>query len=175
MSQLSAAAIEYRRRVEDEALFLETCEGGDPGTPEQPSIWVLGIEPGWSIADAIADKKADPVREANVAKYAIEQQLTWPYNCKAFQLLAEMNGEKLEDYVEFAQRVRPFEQGCKGYFKANLFPEPFNNVHEWPPKPPKRQALKTRMTIARGYAQLASTSCRNGSKSAARKWLSAPA
>lgn len=131
MTQLSAAAVEFRRHVEDEALFLQTCEGGDPGSPDQPSIWVLGIEPGWSLADAAADEKADPDREAQVEAYSIEQQLTWRYNCKAFQLLAEMNGVPLADYVQFAHEARPFERGSKGYFKANLFPEPFNNVGEW--------------------------------------------
>jgi len=131
LSQLSPAAIEFRGRVSDPARFLETCEGGDLGTPENPSIWVLGIEPDWSIADAAADAKADPQRDAERERYSIELQLKWPYNVKAFKLLAGIAGQSTEDHVAFAETARPFEKGCTGYFKANLFPEPFNNVAEW--------------------------------------------
>lgn len=131
MSELSTAAVEFRERVSNPARFFETCEGGDPGTPENPSIWVLGIEPGWSLADTAADAKANPHHDAERERYSIELQLAWPYNVKAFKLLAGIAGRSTEDHVAFAKEARPFEKGCSGYFKANLFPEPFNNVSEW--------------------------------------------
>lgn len=31
---------------------FDGCDGGDPGTPSDPSIWVFGLEPGWSFADS---------------------------------------------------------------------------------------------------------------------------
>jgi len=131
LTELSAAAVEFRARVSDPARFLETCEGGDAGTPDNPSIWVVGIEPGWTIADAVADAKADPELDAERERYSIELQLQWPYNVKAFKLLAGIAGRSTKDHKAFAEEARPFEKGSVGYFKANLFPEPFNNVGEW--------------------------------------------
>lgn len=131
MSQLSRAAQEFRQRVEDEARFLETCEGGDPGAPDRPSIWVLGIEPGWSLKDSIASNHESAERDDDLKKYSIDLQLKWPYNRNAFKLLASINGNSIDEYVIFARSFRPFEQGSSGYFKANLFPEPFNKVASW--------------------------------------------
>lgn len=131
MSQISGAAQEFRRRVEDEARFLETCDGGDPGTPDCPSIWVLGIEPGWSLADSVAAEQEGAKRTEQLEQYSIELQLTWHYNRNAFKLLAALDGMSIEDYLRFAERARPFERGSVGYFKGNLFPEPFNKVGSW--------------------------------------------
>ncbi len=131
MGQLSKAAQEFRRRVEEEARFLETCEGGAPGTPDRPSIWMLGIEPGWSLADGAAAEQQDALRDEQLEKYSIELQLKWPYNRKAFKLLAALEGLSTDEYVQFAESARPFERGSNGYFKGNLFPEPFNKVGSW--------------------------------------------
>ena len=131
MDQISNAARAFRERVGDEARFLGTCDGGDHGTPERPSIWVLGIEPGWSLADQAADEQRTPEMDALSNQYSIELQLSWPYNRNAFKLLAAIDGKAPEHYREFAEARRPFEQGSAGYFKGNLFPEPFNNVGAW--------------------------------------------
>ena len=131
MTELSTAAVEFRLRVSDPDRFLETCEGGDLGTPENPSIWLLGIEPGWSIADAAAEAQNTPQRDAEHERYSVELQLGWPYNVKAFKLLAGIAGQATSDYLAFATAARPFERGCTGYLKANLFSEPFNNIAEW--------------------------------------------
>jgi hypothetical protein len=131
MVTLSQTVIAFRRRIEDEAVFLDTCEGGNPGTPSNRSIWLLGIEPGWSLADEAADYEIDAEREAKLTAYAVELQLEWPFNRNAFKLLSTLNGGVPEDYREFALAARPFERGSTGYFKANLFPEPCNNVGEW--------------------------------------------
>ncbi|ARU18091.1 hypothetical protein [Croceicoccus marinus] len=131
MTELSQSARSFRSLVEDESSFLRTCEGGDPGTPDKPSVWLLGIEPGWSLADEAADQKGDATYETQQEAYSVELQLTWPFNQKAFKLLSALNGGRPEDYREFALAARPFEQGSNGYFKANLFPEPFNKVGTW--------------------------------------------
>ncbi|AYG94244.1 hypothetical protein D8I30_02870 [Brevundimonas naejangsanensis] len=144
MSQVSRAAQEFRRRIEDEARFLETCEGGDPGTPDRPSIWVLGIEPGWSLADSVAAEKEDAKRDDQLEQYSIDLQLKWPYNRNAFKLLAALNGIPIEDYLKFAKRARPFERGSSGYFKANLFPEPFNKVGSWDAEATKSTGFPTK-------------------------------
>lgn len=131
VTPLSPAAAAFRNRVEDEAAFLTTCEGGDPGSPENRSIWLLGIEPGWSLADEAADTEMEGERAAKLEAYAVELQLEWPFNRNAFKLLCALEGGDPEDFRAFTQRVRPFERGSTGYFKANLFPEPCNKVGEW--------------------------------------------
>lgn len=131
VTYLSPTAAAFRKRVEDEAAFFETCEGGDPGTPESRSIWLLGIEPGWSLADEAADHRRDTKRDDQLSAYAVELQLEWPFNRNAFKLLSVLEGGTTEGYRDFALRARPFERGSKGYFKGNLFPEPCNNVGEW--------------------------------------------
>jgi hypothetical protein len=84
VTPLSPAAAAFRNRVEDEATFLTTCEGGDPGSPENRSIWLLGIEPGWSLADEAADTEMEGERAAKLEAYAVELQLEWPLNRKRF-------------------------------------------------------------------------------------------
>lgn len=131
MTDHSPRALAFRSRIENEAVFLSTCDGGDPGTPDDRAIWLLGIEPGWSLTDEAADDEMDAERTKKLANYEVELQLKWRFNQNAFKLLSALNGGAPEDYREFALRVRPFERGSTGYFKANLFPEPCNNVGEW--------------------------------------------
>lgn len=121
----------FRRRIEDEECFLSTCDGGDPGTPDQRSIWVLGIEPGWSLNDENVEDDANPEHASRLQAYPVELQLEWPFNRNAFKLLSALDGGEPENYRDFAMKKRPFERGSKGYFKANLFPEPCNKVGEW--------------------------------------------
>lgn len=131
MTSLAPSARAFRSRIEDHHAFLDTCDGGDPGTPGAPSTWLLGIEPGWSLADA----KTNPVEDAQFASelkaYPVELQLKWSFNRNAFKLLSALGGGSPEDYRQFAMAARPFERGSTGYLKANLFPEPCNNVGEW--------------------------------------------
>ncbi|WP_295244652.1 hypothetical protein [uncultured Brevundimonas sp.] len=141
MTPLTATAEQFRSRIRDESSFLETCEGGDPGTPEHPSIWVLGIEPGWSLADNASVESDDDARSQALEQYDVKLQLGWPYNRNAFKLLAALAGVPVEHYVQFAERMCPFERGSKGYFKANLFPEPFNKVGEWDDNAVKKNGL----------------------------------
>lgn len=125
------AALQFRREIEDEAHFLSTCDGGDPGTPEDPSIWLFGIEPGWTFSDQQSDEAWTPEAAARLAAYSVDLQLEWNYNRKAFQLLAALEGLSPRDYLYFARRAQPFVANSKGYLKGNLFPVPFNKVTVW--------------------------------------------
>lgn len=108
---------------------FDGCEGGDAGTPTNPSIWLFGVEPGWSKFDQEnTDASKTPIDDG----YSIEAQLQWPYNRNAFKLLAAIAGFPLSQYREFASEHQPFVQGSKGYFKGNLYPYACNNVDHWP-------------------------------------------
>lgn len=137
--ELSQPALAFRSRIEDEGEFLQTCEGGDPGTPESPSVWLVGIEPGWSTIDEEADRDDRDDHAANLAEYSVDLQLGWPFNRNAFKLLSALKGGTPDAYRSFAMIARPFERGSVGYFKANLFPEPFNKIGAWD----EATALKT--------------------------------
>ncbi|MGB7655661.1 MAG: hypothetical protein WBL74_09275 [Novosphingobium sp.] len=128
---LSDAAVVFRHQIQDGAGFLSTCDGGDPGSVEEPSVWLLGIEPGWSLADEATDEVPSPEAEQRLRAYSIELQLEWPFNRNAFKLLATVEGGSPDDYREFAKRAQPFALNSKGYLKGNLFPVPFNNVGAW--------------------------------------------
>ncbi len=131
---ISDAARTFRQRIEDDAAFLETCDGGDPGNPDKPSLWLFGIEPGWSLADQVADAAGDvatAARRDELRRYPLELQMTWPFNVAAFKLLAALADHSPDDWRAFAEQARPFERGSPGYFKGNLFPEPFHKVGAW--------------------------------------------
>lgn len=140
----SQVASAFRRRIEDEARFLETCEGGDEGSPDQWSIWLLGIEPGWSLADQALDEVGLRNKAEALYHYGIELQLQWRYNQNAFKFLAVLDGRPAESYRDFARTLRPFERGSLGYFKANLFPEPFNNTGVWTVEAAEKTGFKSK-------------------------------
>jgi len=48
--------------------------------------------------------------------YSIEMQLRWPYNIKAFKLLASMHGYTVDKFLEFATAHQPFVKGRPGFF-----------------------------------------------------------
>lgn len=111
--------------------FLSTCDGGDIGSIEVPSTWLMGVEPGWSLQDQSREQEGVPAPRQLDTSYSVDMQLGWPFNRTAFKLLCAIEGGEPKDYEAFARRVRPFERGSKGYFKANLFPLPFNNLAQW--------------------------------------------
>lgn len=128
---LSDSAVVFRHQIQDGEQFLSTCDGGDPGSIVEPSVWLLGIEPGWSLADETNAEEPSPEAEERLRAYSIELQLKWPFNRNAFKLLAAVEGGSPDEYREFAKRAQPFALNSKGYLKGNLFPVPFNNVGAW--------------------------------------------
>ena len=130
-SLLSESVQAFRQSVEDPDQFVSNADGGDPGSPEKPSVWLFGVEPGWSLEDA---RGAEPTGGQVVPRddrYSVEQQLDWPFNRNAFKLLSALDGGESSSYREFARRVRPFEKGYQGYFKGNLFPLALNSIRTW--------------------------------------------
>lgn len=121
----------FRALVSSADRFLETCDGGDIGSFDSPSIWLMGVEPGWSLKDQLREKKGAAASQDHDESYSVDLQLGWPFNRTAFKLLSAIEGGAPEDYVDFAKRARPFERGSQGYFKANLFSVPFHNLEAW--------------------------------------------
>lgn len=106
----------------------EGCDGGDPGSPDRPSVWLMGIEHGTfrSVHDEVhgGEVAANP-------DYRVEGQLNWPYNRNAFKLLAALDGLAVTDYREFALERQIFARGSQGYFKGNLYPYASRRLTEW--------------------------------------------
>lgn len=121
----------YWDEVSDPQVFPDWCDGGEPGSPERPSIWLFGIEPGNSRVDQAHENsgKILPGEES----YSVDFQLArgWIFNRNAFKLLTVLNGEPLDAHVDFAQRERIFENGQPGYLKGNLFLEQFSDLATW--------------------------------------------
>ena len=116
---------------------FDGCDGGDPGSVEEPTIWIFGIEHGvyksWDDPNFHGDQD-DP-------NYSIQTQLKWPYNQKAFKLLAAMCGVPVENFREFAEKTQPFVRQSKEYFKGNLYPFACRNVSDWPPAAQKETGM----------------------------------
>ncbi len=107
---------------------FEGCDGGDPGSPESPSVWMFGLEFGQMPTAGAAFE----ARESGDDKYSVEQQLGYRYNTNAFKLLAVAHGRPLSEFKTFAHERQPFVQGSKGFFKGNLYPYACKTVGEWP-------------------------------------------
>lgn len=112
------------------AVDLSGCDGGDIGTPENPSVWWCGIEWGGGFEDTSVDGLHSVFKKAiNINGYEnYETNFEYPFNWNALKLLSVIEGYKLEDYKIFGQDKRPFVIGEKGYFKMNLFPLAFKNT-----------------------------------------------
>jgi len=122
---------DFRSWASSKDHFLSTCDGGDLGSREAPSIWLMGVEPGWSLADQARALENVAAPRTMDESYSVELQLGWPFNRSAFKLLCALDGGAADDYREFALHARPFEKGSKGYFKANLFPVPLHTLAAW--------------------------------------------
>lgn len=129
--QVNMNSVTFREIASSEAHFLSTCDGGDIGSVDSPSTWLMGVEPGHSLRDQIRKKEGIVEPRDLDETYSVDLQLEWPFNRTAFKLLSAIEGGAPEDYVDFARRVGPFVRGSKGYFKANLFPVPFRNLEAW--------------------------------------------
>lgn len=103
----------------------------EAGNSVSPSIWLFGLEHG--TYKSKHDENTNTREEIEDANYTVETQLKWPYNRRAFKLLAAIDEEYgVKKYLEFAKKRQPFVRGSKGYFKGNLYPYPCHNVGAWP-------------------------------------------
>ncbi len=111
-------------------IEFDGCDGGDPGSPDSPSIWIFGIEHGiYKSKNDLAYQNVESIYDED---YSVKTQLNWPYNQKAFKLLAAIDGLAVETYKQFAYAKQPFVKGSRGYFKGNLYPYACRNVSDWP-------------------------------------------
>lgn len=129
---MSEQALSYWEAMTDPSIFPDSCEG-DVGTPKNPSIWLLGIEPGKPQSDRIHEKNG--ITFPGQDRYSVEFQLgrKWVYNENAFKFLTVLCDEPLDNWQSFAMRERVFENGCSGYLKGNIYPEQFSDVATWDP------------------------------------------
>ena len=105
------------------SFFNEGCDGGDLGTPENPSIWVFGIEYG--------DGKYFNPKYPDDGTYNIKYQKCIDFNIRIFKLLSAINNRSAEDWEKFAEGKQPFVKGSKGYYKGNLFPQACHDTDSW--------------------------------------------
>lgn len=119
------------------ATGFSGCDGGDIGTPQRTSIWFCGIEwGGGHPADeqALLQLFAQDVRvpaEGYTNTYGQpdwKENLAYIFNWQAMKLLSAINGGIISEYKLFAEKVRPFAKGKKGYYKMNLYPLAFRST-----------------------------------------------
>lgn len=128
--EMSDEILSYWDSLRDPFIFPNSCEG-DMGSPESPSVWLLGIEPGNPQSDQAY--KTNGITFPGEERYSVEFQLgrKWVYNRNAFKFLAVLNHEPVENWEGFARREHIFESDCSGYLKGNVYPEQFRDVETW--------------------------------------------
>ncbi|WP_198288730.1 DNA translocase FtsK [Pandoraea sp. B-6] len=149
------------RNFSEEALAkFVGCDSDElaAGTPSAPSIWLFGIEHGTYKSQ---HDGADPTSGSD--EYSIGLQRKWPYNQKAFKLLAAMKGFSVANWSEFAETHQPFVRGSRGYFKGNLYPFACHDVGHWP----QDAADETGIADKREYQAW----CRDHRLPAIRSWV----
>lgn len=55
--------------------ILPGFDGGDAGSPQSPSVWVFGLEMGWSKMDDEDAKSGVASKRTNT--YSVDEQLAW--------------------------------------------------------------------------------------------------
>lgn len=98
------------------------------------AIWLMGVEHGWPRELACARRSGETNAGGEAERddaYSLEEQKGYPFNRKAFKLLAAILGYGT-DWQGFAEAFKPFVKGSRGFFKGNLYPYPCNNLGEWP-------------------------------------------
>lgn len=109
------------------ALGFSGCDGGDIGSPENPSTWLCGIEWGIGFNEDELENIFKNNEESIPKGYENnEENLAYQFNQKALKLLASLNG--YANILKFNEEVKPFVINSKGYFKLNLYPLAFKNT-----------------------------------------------
>lgn len=119
--------------IQDSLEKFSGCDSNEEqaGSVSSPSIWMFGIEFGTYKSKHDENSRTRDTLEDD--EYSIHTQLKWPYNRKAFKLLAAMKKDYgVSRYIEFAEKYKPFAKGSAGYFKGNIYPYPCNRVKYWP-------------------------------------------
>ncbi|MDO9206559.1 hypothetical protein [Methylotenera sp.] len=120
------------------ATGFSGCDGGDIGSPHSKSIWYCGIEWGGGHPDdehELINKVLSNDVEFPSEGYTSDDSppgwlynLAYRFNWQAMKLLTAVSGDSITSYKVFAEKVKPFTKGEKGYFKMNLYPLAFVNT-----------------------------------------------
>ena len=120
------------------ATGFSGCDGGDIGSAQNRSIWYCGIEWGGghpadeqTLINTVFSRNVD----SPILGYTSEDtppgwlhNLAYMFNRQAMKLLAAVYGDSVASYELFAETVKPFTEGEKGYFKMNLYPLAFKDT-----------------------------------------------
>lgn len=113
------------------AIGYSGCDGGDPGTPKAPAIWVCGIE--WGGGHGPEGLRADMKHDYSTpwpGYETAEYNLAYRFNWRTCKLLSVIEGNTTSEYKDFVRTQKPFVAGETGYFKANLYPIGFPNTDD---------------------------------------------
>ncbi|MFZ2124498.1 MAG: hypothetical protein WA012_12555 [Rhodoferax sp.] len=111
------------------ATGFSGCDGGDIGSPDRRSVWVCGIEWGGGHDQAALKKHIQGEVSAPALGYEeYQENFAYIFNWQTMKLLSAMQGGSAKNYVEMAEKCRPFVKGSKGFFKMNLFPISFKDT-----------------------------------------------
>lgn len=127
------------------AIGFSGIDGGDIGSPQNPTIWVCGIE--WGVGGRDFLKNSISVKELkkqflkdvscptlgfmeNEKLPAWKESISYPYGRQLVKLLCGLSGGRVTDYKNFAETIQPFVFGKSGYFKLNLYPLDFYDTDE---------------------------------------------
>ncbi|MDO8289170.1 MAG: hypothetical protein Q7T44_08130 [Parvibaculum sp.] len=117
------------KRFENWALGYSGCDGGEIGSPSNPSTWVCGIEwGGGHTPEALAAHMEEDVSRAPRGYTDWTENLAYIFNWQVMKLLSVINGGSVSDYKNFAETVKPFVAGSPDYFKMNLYPIGFKDT-----------------------------------------------
>lgn len=122
------------------ATGFSGCDGGDIGSPQNPSVWFCGIE--WGGGHPADEEKLRDIFSEDVrmpaegytddddddGEPAWKHNIAYIFNWQAMKLLAAINGEHVSIYKSFAEKLKPFVKNESGYYKMNLYPFAFRNT-----------------------------------------------
>ncbi|MBD3768457.1 MAG: hypothetical protein IE928_11050 [Gammaproteobacteria bacterium] len=111
------------------ALGYSGCDGGDIGSRSSPAIWVCGIEwGGGHTPEALITHMEEDVNHPPKGYADWKENLAYIFNRQVMKMLSAINGGSVSEYKEFAERVQPFVDSRRGYFKMNLYPIGFKDT-----------------------------------------------
>lgn len=113
------------------AAGFSGCDGGDIGAPGKSSIWFCGIEWGGghpANAEELLSIWNEDVSSPHTGYEDWRSNLEYIFNWQAVKMLSAIEGGRVSDYKQFAEKIQPFVTGGKGYFKMNLYPLAFKNT-----------------------------------------------
>jgi len=113
------------------ALGFSGVDGGDIGSHEKKSRWVCGIE--WGAGHTSEELKNclnNCPEEIPVGYETWEENIAYIFNWQVMKLFSAIDGNSVDNYKKFAEKIKPFVREEQGYFKMNLYPIAFKDTDE---------------------------------------------